>query len=90
MTAEHATIRVVSAEIQHHLIIELTIEIGDAGNALHQIAPSIATCVEQIEDVADQTAVAIVRQGCHKLRAPRGKGDPGVAPLMLPETGTGD
>ena len=77
------------AEIKHIFVAELAVEVGNAGDRLHQIVVGGAARMNHLEHGAHQPAVAIFGQRGDHLRAADAKTNARVAPRMAPIAGAG-
>ncbi len=79
-----------TAEVERVLVAKLAEVVVDAGDTQRQVAPRGTARVEQREDGAHESPIAILRGSGHDLRPPYGEGYALVAPGLRHEAGGGD
>ncbi len=74
-----------AAQVEGHVVVELAVVPGDAGDGGHQLAARGAQAVDDVHLPAHQTAAAILRPRGHQLRPADREGNPLVGPRLRDE-----
>src|SRR5579872_6466976 len=81
--------RASSTQVQRIFILKQAIEVRNAGNSLHKLTLGLAGRVNQFEDGANQSPIAVARVGTDNLRTTDPERDAFILPGMSPQAGAG-